>query len=89
MIQHQSYQSHKTTVLLVSGMTCGGCANAVTRVLSRIPGVAKATVDIKTGHAIVEGTATSADLVAAVEAAGYGATDLKADVQEGGPHGRH
>ncbi|TAL76508.1 MAG: cation transporter [Burkholderiaceae bacterium] len=89
MNQHQSHQSYETTVILVSGMTCGGCANAVTRILSRIPGVAKATVDIKTGYATIEGTATSADLVAAVEMAGYGAADIDAGVKEGGPHGRH
>jgi copper chaperone len=29
-------------VLAVSGMTCGGCAATVTRVLSRVPGVSNA-----------------------------------------------
>ncbi|TAN30386.1 MAG: heavy-metal-associated domain-containing protein [Castellaniella sp.] len=89
MNQQESRQSHETTILSVSGMTCGGCANTVTRILSRIPGVAKATVDIKTGQATVRGTATSADLVAAVEAAGYGARDLEADVEEGVQDGHH
>lgn len=61
------------TTLSISGMTCSGCANTVTRVLSRVPGVASANVDFENGHALVTGTARTEDLVKAVEAAGYGA----------------
>lgn len=59
--------------LSVSGMTCSACANTVTRVLSRVPGVATATVDFASGRTTVAGTAKVADLIAAVTAAGYGA----------------
>ena len=31
-----------TVTLPVTGMTCGGCENAVTRVLARLPGVSEA-----------------------------------------------
>ena len=89
MHQRESHQSHETTILSVSGMTCGGCANTVTRILSRIPGVAQATVDIKTGYATITGAATSADLIAAVEAAGYGARVLAVDAKMGEPDERH
>lgn len=61
------------TTLSISGMTCSGCANTVTRVLSRLPGVASANVDFENGHALVTGTARPEDLVKAVEAAGYSA----------------
>ena len=61
------------TALSILGMTCSGCANTVTRVLSRVPGVASANVDFENGHALVTGTAHPEDLVKAVEAAGYGA----------------
>lgn len=61
------------TTLSISGMTCSGCANTVTRVLSRVPGVDSANVDFENGHALVTGTARPKDLVKAVEAAGYGA----------------
>ncbi|MDE2085594.1 MAG: heavy-metal-associated domain-containing protein [Xanthomonadaceae bacterium] len=73
MNQHESNQLREATILTVSGMTCGGCANTVARILSRIPGVAEATVDFKTGRATIKGVAAPADLIAAVEAAGYGA----------------
>lgn len=62
-----------TTELWISGMTCNGCANTVTRVLSRVPGVTNATVDFGSGRATVMGSACPEDLVAAVQAAGYGA----------------
>ena len=62
-----------TSELRVSGMTCSGCADTVTRVLSRVPGVTGATVDFGSGRATVMGSARSEDLVAAVQAAGYGA----------------
>ena len=60
-----------TIVLAVSGMTCGGCAKSVTRVLAKVPGVAKVDVDFGTGRAVVVGDARPDDLVAAVQGAGY------------------
>lgn len=59
--------------LSITGMTCGGCINAVTRALSNVAGVRKAEVDLAGGRAVVEGTARPEDLVAAVTAAGFGA----------------
>ena len=61
------------TVLAISDMTCDGCAKTVTRVLSHVPGVTSTTVDFASGHAMVMGSARPEDLVAAVQAAGYGA----------------
>jgi copper chaperone CopZ len=66
------------TVLSITGMTCGGCANTVTRVLQRVPGVTRAEVDLASARARVEGTARPAELVAAAEGAGFGATVLEA-----------
>jgi copper chaperone CopZ len=63
------------TTLLVSGMTCGGCANTVTRVLTRVPGVESANVDFGNGRALVTGTARPEDLISAVEAAGAQVSD--------------
>ncbi len=60
------------TVLTVSGMTCGGCANTVTRVLTRVPGVERAEVDLGSGRATVTGRASADALIGAVEAAGFG-----------------
>lgn len=57
----------------VSGMTCQGCVNAVTRVLSRVPGVGAVQIDLAAGRALVEGEASPDVLLAAVRKAGYGA----------------
>ncbi|MDB5408334.1 MAG: Heavy metal transport/detoxification protein [Rhodospirillales bacterium] len=65
--------SSSLVVLSVTGMTCAGCASAVTRVLSRVAGVGEAKVELAAGRATVTGSAAPAALVAAVAAAGYGA----------------
>ena len=58
-------------VLAISGMTCGGCAGAVGRALSAVPGVAEVRVDLAGGRATVTGTARAEDLIRAVEVAGF------------------
>lgn len=60
-------------VLAVSGMTCGGCVNSVKRVLASVPGVRAVAVDLASGRAEISGEAKPGVLIAAVEAAGYGA----------------
>ncbi|HEX4024068.1 MAG TPA: heavy metal-associated domain-containing protein [Steroidobacteraceae bacterium] len=68
-----SHNPAATVELSVSGMTCDGCASTVTRILLRVPGVTGARVDLAGGHASVAGTASAQELVAAVQAAGFGA----------------
>ena len=58
-------------VLAISGMTCGGCAGAVGRALSAVPGVAEVRVDLAGGRATVTGTARAEDLIRAVQDAGF------------------
>jgi len=65
--------SKQDWVIAVAGMTCQGCVNAVTRVLSHVPGAQDVTVDLATGHAMVHGNAEPEALLAAVRKAGYGA----------------
>jgi copper chaperone CopZ len=60
-----------TARLAVRGMTCMGCVNAVTRVLSRVGGTAAVRVDLEAGRADVHGSAAPDDLVAAIRMAGY------------------
>lgn len=71
MTDPKSKEAAGTVVLAISGMTCGGCANAVTRALSAVPGVSKAQVDLAGECATVTGTARAADLILAVGAAGF------------------
>lgn len=58
----------------VSGMSCGGCEEAVEEALERVEGVAGARADRETGDATVEGDAPVEALLQAVEDAGYGAS---------------
>jgi copper chaperone len=65
-----------TLKLRVTGMTCGHCQMTVEKALQQASGVYSAVVDLATGEAEVDfndDTATSEQLVRAVEAAGYGA----------------
>ncbi len=70
-IQQGSNDSAGALVLAVGGMTCGGCAGAVSRALSQVPGVLAAQVDLAQGRATVTGSARAEDLIRAVEAAGF------------------
>ena len=69
-------EKREARLLAITGMTCNGCAAAVTRVLSRVPGVAKVEVDLAGARAAVAGTADPQDLLRAIAAAGYGAHPL-------------
>jgi copper chaperone CopZ len=48
-------QAHAAPVLVceIKGMICQGCARNVSEILSRVPGVRRAEVDVKTGRARV------------------------------------
>ena len=58
----------------VTGMTCAACQARVEKVVSKVPGVTSVSVSLLTNSMGIEGTATSADIVAAVEKAGYHAS---------------
>jgi P-type Cu+ transporter len=67
--------SPSTTVTLpIEGMTCASCVNRIERFLRKTPGVTDATVNLATEMATIQylpETAGRAELVAAIEAAGY------------------
>jgi Cu+-exporting ATPase len=68
-----------STTLAISGMMCASCVRRVERSLTKVPGVTLANVNLATERATVSydpGTASLADLVSAVEQAGYGAEEL-------------
>lgn len=65
------------TTLLVTGMTCDHCKDAVRRALQACPGVREVEVDLAHGVARIRGEGYSIPaLVQAVENAGYHATQL-------------
>jgi copper chaperone CopZ len=69
-------------------MTCSSCVNAVTRTLSRVPGVTSVDVDLDAGQARVIGNASPEDLVSAIEKAGYGARLARSENSAEKSHGR-
>ncbi|HEU4782076.1 MAG TPA: heavy metal translocating P-type ATPase [Ktedonobacterales bacterium] len=69
----------RTTTLMVEGMTCASCVRRVERSLSKVPGVAEASVNLATERATVTfapGETMISDLIGAVEKAGYGAEEV-------------
>ena len=69
--------------LPITGMTCANCVNTVERTLNKkVPGILEANVNFATEKATVKyipGTVTRADMVAAVERAGYGVVAADSD----------
>ncbi len=64
-------------LLAVEGMTCASCVARVEKALAAVPGVLAASVNLASERATVDairGAVTAAELVAAVEAAGYRAS---------------
>jgi copper chaperone len=56
----------------VTGMTCGGCARAVTKALAAKAPQAKIEVDVAASRVRVAGGPDDATIEAAVDAAGFG-----------------
>ena len=59
----------------VTGMSCAACSARVEKAVSHVPGVTSCSVSLLTNSMGVEGTASPAEIIAAVEAAGYGASE--------------
>ena len=58
----------------VTGMTCAACSARVEKAVKAVPGVTDCAVSLLTNSMSVEGTVPAAAVVAAVQAAGYGAS---------------
>ena len=58
----------------VTGMSCAACSSRVEKAVSKVPGVESCSVSLLTNSMGVEGTARPEAVIAAVEAAGYGAS---------------
>ena len=57
----------------VTGMSCAACSARVEKAVSKVPGVTACSVSLLTNSMGVEGSAAPGEIIAAVEAAGYGA----------------
>ena len=58
----------------VTGMSCAACSARVEKAVSKVDGVTSCSVSLLTNSMGVEGSATDAQIVEAVERAGYGAS---------------
>ena len=58
----------------VTGMSCAACSARVEKAVSAVPGVSSCAVNLLTNSMGVEGSAGTADIIKAVENAGYGAS---------------
>ena len=58
----------------VTGMSCAACSARVEKAVSKLPGVTNCSVSLLTNSMGVEGSAKDSEIIAAVEAAGYGAS---------------
>ena len=59
---------------IVTGMSCAACQARVEKAVEKVPGVSSVSVSLLTNSMGVEGTASEAEIIRAVEAAGYGAS---------------
>lgn len=63
----------------VTGMSCAACSARVEKAVSKVAGVSACSVSLLTNSMGVEGNASPADIIRAVEEAGYGAACKSGD----------
>lgn len=74
--------SHNHTDLSIEGMTCASCVARVEKALLKVPGVTSASVNLASEQAHIEADdslSSSAELIAAIQKAGYDARELERD----------
>ena len=72
---------------IVTGMSCAACSARVEKAVSKVDGVSSCSVSLLTNSMGVEGTASDADIIKAVEDAGYGASPKSAHAAADGAKG--
>lgn len=61
----------------VKGMHCSACSSRLEKVISKMQGVESCNVNLLTNSMVVSGSATSAEIINAVEMAGFEAEEVK------------
>lgn len=64
----------------VSGMGCAACSSRVENAVSKVSGVEKCSVNLLTSVLIVEGNASTEQIIQTIVDAGYGATVIEDDI---------
>lgn len=65
-----------TKEYLIKGMDCPHCRAAAEKSIQNVPGVTAVSIDLKSGKATVEGQHKTEDVITAVSAAGFEASEL-------------
>lgn len=73
------------TRYIVTGMSCAACSARVEKAVRRVKGVTGCSVSLLTNSMSVEGQARQEDVIAAVKAAGYGASPAEENGQSEKP----
>ena len=58
----------------ITGMSCAACSSRVEKAVLKVPGVTSCSVNLLTNSMGVDGSASSENIISAVQRAGYGAT---------------
>jgi copper chaperone len=66
--------NHTDKTFTISGMSCGGCVNSLTRVLKTVPGVEPLTIEVGMAQLRLNDQATSQAVRDAVARAGFEVT---------------
>lgn len=66
----------------VTGMSCAACSARVEKAVKKVPGVTSCSVSLLTNSMGVEGTASHAAILSAVQEAGYGASPKNASASK-------
>ena len=66
----------------VTGMSCAACSTRVEKAVKKVPGVTSCSVSLLTNSMGVEGTASPAAILSAVQEAGYGASPKTASASK-------
>jgi len=66
----------------VTGMSCAACSARVEKAVKKVPGVTGCSVSLLTNSMGVEGTASPAAIISAVQEAGYGASPKNASASK-------
>ena len=64
-------------------MSCAACSSRVEKAVNKVPGVESCSVSLLTNSMGVEGTASPAEIISAVEAAGYGVSEKGGSAEAG------
>ena len=72
----------------ISSFICAACSARVEKAVGKVPGVTACSVSLLTNSMGVEGSASAAEVIAAVESAGYGASQKGRETASAGAAAR-